>query len=347
MVRIVCALLGCWIGLALLWQPATQAETLPQAPVVAPAAVSTPTPPSLLPTVTPTPAETLPLTNTYTVRPGDTLLLVALELGIDLATMPCVIAPDFALDQPLVIGNQLAAPEPNLLCHQVALGETLPAIAGQYRVPAEAIHSLPWNQLAQQPLDAVLPPGHYLRIPLSQGQTLSNHDTPLGLSSSQDFLSWILHQPVNSSPFEILGVGGPVPAAIRQTGPLPPNWPYGSGHFAWPLYGWLTQSYRYDHRAVDIAAPAGTLVTASDRGVVIRAGWNNQGYGNFVIIDHNIDYVTLYAHLSEIFVQEGQVVGQGEPLGRVGSTGNSTGPHLHFEIRDFGRLTNPLELLGR
>jgi hypothetical protein len=80
-------------------------------------------------------------------------------------------------------------------------------------------------------------------------------------------------------------------------------------------------------------------------GVVIRAGWNNQGYGNFVVIDHNIDYITLYAHLHQIYVEEGQVVAQGDLLGTVGSTGNSTGPHLHFEIRDFGRRTNPLELL--
>jgi murein DD-endopeptidase MepM/ murein hydrolase activator NlpD len=109
----------------------------------------------------------------------------------------------------------------------------------------------------------------------------------------------------------------------------------------------MTQGYRYDHRAIDIAAKAGTLIAAADRGVIVRAGWNNQGYGNFVVVDHNIDYVTLYAHLSEIFVREGEIVAQGQLLGQVGSTGNSTGPHLHFEIRDFGRLTNPLELLGR
>jgi murein DD-endopeptidase MepM/ murein hydrolase activator NlpD len=171
----------------------------------------------------------------------------------------------------------------------------------------------------------------------------------------------MLHQPVNTSPFTVLAVGGPFAeqrqllqrlseralSANRQPGVVPANWPYGSGVFQWPLAGWLTQGYRYDHRAIDIAAPAGTPVRAADRGVVVRAGWNQQGYGLFVIIDHNIDYVTLYAHLSEVLVQEGQVVAQGDILGKVGSTGNSTGPHLHFEIRDFGRLTNPLELLTR
>ena len=112
------------------------------------------------------------------------------------------------------------------------------------------------------------------------------------------------------------------------------------------MYGWLSQGYRYDHRAIDIAAVQGTPVTAADRGVVVRAGWNDQGYGRFVVIDHQIDYVTLYAHLDRILVHEGEIVGQGQVIGTVGSTGNSTGPHLHFEIRDFGRLTNPLELLA-
>lgn len=346
--RFLCLSITGWVGLLLLWHSMSRAAPLPQAPVVvSPDAVTTPAVPSLLPTVTPTPNATLPLTNSYTIRPGDTLLTVALELGVDLASMPCVIAPDFTPDQPLVIGNALALPPPHLLCHQVVAGETLATIAAQYHLSAEVIHALPWNQLAQQPLTAVLSSGRYLRIPLLPGAASPNHEAPVGLPSGQDFLGWILQQPVNSSPFAILGVGGPNRAVQPQNGPLPANWPYGSGHFAWPLYGWLTQSYRYDHRAIDIAAPVGTLVTASDRGVVIRAGWNNQGYGNFVIIDHNIDYVTLYAHLSEIYVTEGQVIGQGEPLGRVGSTGNSTGPHLHFELRDFGRLTNPLELLGQ
>jgi murein DD-endopeptidase MepM/ murein hydrolase activator NlpD len=78
---------------------------------------------------------------------------------------------------------------------------------------------------------------------------------------------------------------------------------------------------------------------------VLRAGWNNQGYGYFVILDHQIDYLTLYAHLDRVLVSEGEVVGKGQVIGTVGTTGNSTGPHLHFEIRDFGRLINPLEIL--
>jgi len=130
-------------------------------------------------------------------------------------------------------------------------------------------------------------------------------------------------------------------------GPAPNEWPYGSGEFIWPLQGWLTQDYHVRHRAVDIAAPIGTPIIAVDRGTVTRAGWNEQGYGLFVIVDHNIGYVTLYAHLSEIWVEAGDVVTQGQFLGAVGSTGNSTGPHLHLEVRDFGNRVNPLDFLGQ
>ncbi|MEZ4634290.1 MAG: M23 family metallopeptidase [Caldilineaceae bacterium] len=81
--------------------------------------------------------------------------------------------------------------------------------------------------------------------------------------------------------------------------------------------------------------------------MVLRAGWSDAGYGQFIVIDHNIDYITLYAHLSDIYVVEGQVVAKGQLIGRVGSTGNSTGPHLHFEIRDFGARVDPLTILPR
>lgn len=302
----------------------------------------------------------------YTVRPGDTLFTVALETGLDLDDVPCAIARDYRTDQPLVIGNVLSIPPASLACHTVVAGETLAVIAAQYGASAEQIYLLPWNRLADVPLAAVtLQPGDHLRVPLPlttfwsaerkqsadlpvAGETVGLSDNATNGQAAASFLPLMLAMPVDTSPFAMLRGG---PSAARQPerqvlGPIPADWPYGSGHFVWPVYGWLSQSYRYDHRAIDVAANLGTPVTAADRGVVVRAGWNDQGYGNFVIIDHQIDYVTLYAHLDTLLVQEGDIVGQGQTLGTVGSTGNSTGPHLHFEIRDFGRLTNPLELLA-
>ncbi len=255
----------------------------------------------------------------YTVRPGDTLLSVSLEIGLDLEQMACLISRSFAWEQPLVVGQKLTVPAAPFLCHKVQPGESLTAIAASYGVTPQSIAADPWNLNGG---DEYI---YYLRIPLVIPQPPSVADNSL------------LRLPG--------GTGGELSAPVSQ--PLPANWPYGSGHLAWPVYGWITQGYQPGHSGIDVGAWAGTPVTAADRGVVIRAGWSDIGYGNFVIIDHKIDYITLYAHLSDIFVSEGQVVGQGQLLGTVGSTGNSTGPHLHFEIRDFGQRVDPLTILGQ
>jgi murein DD-endopeptidase MepM/ murein hydrolase activator NlpD len=123
------------------------------------------------------------------------------------------------------------------------------------------------------------------------------------------------------------------------------DWKYGDGKFVWPVVGPISQYAHDGHWALDIAIPEGTAVSAADRGTVVMAGWSPIGYGFRVVIDHGNDYVTLYAHLRDIYVEKGQVVGKGQTIGVSGSNGNITGPHLHFEIRDFGMLTDPLRLL--
>lgn len=319
---------------------------LAQAPVLRAEDIATPTPTYeivLWPTATPaagTPERTVgedrsPVPDVgYTVRSGDTLWTVALEVGVDLEEAPCLVSPLFRPEQPLVIGDQLATLPLGWHCHQVQGGESLSSIAATYAVDAAQVRSVAWNQLPMglangEPLSV----GRYVQVPGNSGLATSG------------FMAFMLDQPVTVSPFMVYAVGGPRAAAAEAA--VPAQWPYGSGRFTWPVYGWMSQGYREDHRALDIAAPPGTFVAAADRGVVMRAGWNEQGYGNFVVIDHQIDYVTLYSHLSDILVAEGDVVGQGQMIGTVGSTGNSTGAHLHFEIRDFGRRTNPLELLLR
>jgi len=98
------------------------------------------------------------------------------------------------------------------------------------------------------------------------------------------------------------------------------------------------------HRAIDYAAPIGTEIYATADGTVIFAGWSAVGYGNFIKIKHNSTYQTNYAHLSKILVKNGEHVKQGEVIGLVGSTGFSTGPHLHYEMNVNGDLVNPLEV---
>jgi murein DD-endopeptidase MepM/ murein hydrolase activator NlpD len=122
--------------------------------------------------------------------------------------------------------------------------------------------------------------------------------------------------------------------------------------FMWPTKGALTSGYgrRWGrmHRGIDIAAPTGTPIFAAAPGVVVYARWNSGGYGNLVDIRHTDGSLTRYAHNSRIFVQEGQVVQQGQHISAMGSTGFSTGPHLHFEIHSAGRgAVNPIALLPR
>jgi murein DD-endopeptidase MepM/ murein hydrolase activator NlpD len=114
--------------------------------------------------------------------------------------------------------------------------------------------------------------------------------------------------------------------------------------FMWPVQGYVTSGYgpRWGrmHTGIDVAAPAGTPIHASKAGDVIYAGWMG-GYGNLVVVDHGESVVTLYAHQSRIGVVEGQELNQGDVLGFVGTTGHSTGNHLHFEVRVDTRPRDP------
>ncbi|WP_306250485.1 M23 family metallopeptidase [Parvularcula sp. IMCC14364] len=98
------------------------------------------------------------------------------------------------------------------------------------------------------------------------------------------------------------------------------------------------------HHGIDIPAPTGTPVRAAASGHVRVVG-RQSGYGNIIIIDHSEDWQTRYAHLSEFFVSEGAMVSAGSTIGLVGQTGNATGPHLHFEIRDKGQPIDPEKFL--
>ncbi|MCL4387367.1 M23 family metallopeptidase, partial [Patescibacteria group bacterium] len=119
-----------------------------------------------------------------------------------------------------------------------------------------------------------------------------------------------------------------------------------SGTFAWPVSGSITQNFAWYHKGTDIANRNAPDVLAADAGKVIVAGWpDGYGYGNRVIIDHQNGYKTLYAHLSRIYVVPGQTVARGAAIGKMGSTGRSTGTHLHFEVTREGSYLNPLSVL--
>jgi murein DD-endopeptidase MepM/ murein hydrolase activator NlpD len=123
----------------------------------------------------------------------------------------------------------------------------------------------------------------------------------------------------------------------------------GEGNFVWPTAGGYVSSqmgYRWSrmHKGIDIARPSDLTIKTVDNGVVVFAGWDG-GYGNKIIVDHQNGYRTIYAHLSSINVNVGQTVPRGSKIGNMGSTGDSTGVHLHFEVYKNGNLVNPLTIL--
>ena len=136
---------------------------------------------------------------------------------------------------------------------------------------------------------------------------------------------------------------------------------YHGGAMAWPVFGPITSPFGMRihpitgrptmHTGIDIGCSYGTPVHAGNEGVVIFAGWNSGGYGNLVMIDHGVDtngnmIVTMYAHNSGFAVSVGSIVGRGDIIAYAGSTGNSTGTHVHFEVRANGSPTNPMGWLG-
>lgn len=111
-----------------------------------------------------------------------------------------------------------------------------------------------------------------------------------------------------------------------------------------PVNGVLTQTSHDGHVALDFGIPVGSNVKSTLEGKVTYAGWNNEGYGNLVIVENGA-YKTFYAHLSSIPVKVGQIVSEGDVIGLSGNTGNSTGPHLHYEIRKNDVALNPLKTI--
>jgi murein DD-endopeptidase MepM/ murein hydrolase activator NlpD len=143
--------------------------------------------------------------------------------------------------------------------------------------------------------------------------------------------------------------GTTVPSTTPVTTPpttRPPG--FGKGIVAWPLTGPVTSGFGFrwgaNHKGIDIGVPSGTPIHAAKAGVVFFSG-EMTGYGNVILIDHGGGLVTLYAHQSKLIAAEGATVAQGETIGLVGSTGHSTGPHLHFEVRIYGTAYDPLAYL--
>jgi murein DD-endopeptidase MepM/ murein hydrolase activator NlpD len=247
---------------------------------------------------------------TYTVQLDDTVLGIAEQFHLNPNTIVWANLED--LNNPFVmeVGQILLIPPIDGVLHTVKEGDTVAKIAKLYKATEEAIVSYTLNKLAST--DDTLTVGAVLIVP--DGDRTPPEQVVTGPSAPR---------------------GGTGTSA-----------PWRGAGFIWPSYGRLTQRFWLPaHPAIDIGAPTGTPVVAADAGTVITAGWSSVGYGNMILIRHADGFVTLYAHLSRIDVSYGDTVARGQRIGAIGSTGRSTGPHLHFEVQVGGRSYNPLVYL--
>ncbi|MCC5627038.1 M23 family metallopeptidase [Nostoc sphaeroides CHAB 2801] len=123
--------------------------------------------------------------------------------------------------------------------------------------------------------------------------------------------------------------------------------PIPASNLIWPTQGFISQGFRkYQHEGIDIAGASGTPIVTAASGTVIKAGWDNWGLGNAITIKHLDGSTTVYGHNRRLLVNKGQQVIQGQIIAQMGSTGNSTAPHLHFEVHPNGRIAvDPLRVL--
>lgn len=247
----------------------------------------------------------------YEVQSGDTLSTISEKFGVSQDT---ILWQNSSLTKKTILkpGQTLKILPVTGIAHKVSRGETIYSIAKKYQAEPQAIVDFPFN-------------------------TFVNDET-FALAVGQDLII-----PDGVPPKEV-----PPPTRFARITP-DAGTVTASGIFVWPASGRISQGFLWYHRGIDIANRDAPDVLAADSGTVIVAGWpDNGGYGNRVIIDHGNGYQTLYSHLSLVYVRSEpgkNRVNKGAPIGKMGSTGRSTGTHLHFEVKRGDTFLNPLEFL--
>jgi murein DD-endopeptidase MepM/ murein hydrolase activator NlpD len=260
------------------------------------------------------------LMRTYRVRSGDTLTGIARKFDVSMMTVWW--ANHLTAKDDLHVGQFLTIPPVSGVVVTVGGTDTLETLAAKYGVePSEIVEV---NELD----DPHLVIGQTLTVPGALGKAIA---TPKPKPTAKP----------SSGGSSNTGGGSSVKPPAR----------YNGGKFAWPVAGgYISQYYHYGHYAIDIAADSGTSVKSAAAGSVLFAGWKSNGGGYQIWISHGSGLYTTYNHLSSVAVGRGQHVSRGQHIGRVGSSGNATGPHLHFEvwkgpIWNGGTRVNPLSYL--
>ena len=268
----------------------------------------------------------------YVVEKGDTVFGIAEKFGLQ---------PEWVLwcnkhilgDNPAFIkeGMVLLIPPFQGVVHQWVAGvDGLNGVAKGTDGNVDQILDWPWNHLDRATI------GDYSMPNIPDGKLIF---IPHGTGQFTDWLPTFTRD--NPAAAQILGPGycGEV-----YDGPI------GNGTFIWPTTETWLSGYDYspstNHFGIDIAGKIGNIIYAVDDGVVVYSGWNNYGYGNLIVVDHGNGWQSVYAHLNQTLKGCGDYVFQGEQIATLGTTGNSSGPHLHFELRTSdGQKVNPWNFL--
>lgn len=249
----------------------------------------------------------------YEVKSGETVSQIAQKFNIDVDTIKW--ANDLTSVNDVKPGDKLKILPVSGVAVTVKKGETIESIAKKYKASAQGILDFPFNDI---PDDQSLQTDQTLIVP-------------------------------DGVPPQIAAPAKPrVQPQYIASGPTSPSFSAPSGgSFIWPTVAvGISTYFAWWHPGLDLPNPAAPPIVAADGGTVTVAGWpDNYGYGNRVIIDHGNGYQTLYAHMANVYVSAGQTVSKGQSLGQMGSTGRSTGTHVHFEIRFKGIAVNPLAIL--
>lgn len=298
-----------------------------------------------------------------TVQPGDLLSTIADAYDIPVDALreandldSEIIHPGDVLRVPLGearggVADPAPEPPPGFHRHVLESGETLSEVTSRYDIDLEALVGAnpDLSSLDRLPVgvELLIPPGHGLLVTWEPGDDLGALLRAHGAEPTEVLRRNRIHAPSDLEPGMLLWLPGVSPdGALERLAKVRER----ENRYVWPVHGRITSYYGRRnlglgtssfHRGMDVAAPSGTAIAAARSGTVSFAGWSGS-YGYLVKIRHNGQDETWYAHQSQLHVSVGDWVEQGQTIGRVGSTGLSTGPHVHFEIRRNGQARDPL-----
>jgi len=256
--------------------------------------------------------------STYVVRSGDTLTSISQMFGVSVNTL--IWAND--LKSKTIVKDQMLVILPiSGIQHKVVKGDTIQSIATKYKIDANDI--LQYNDMA---INDSLTVGDTIILPDAELDTPA--DVPAAAISGGKHIA-------ASKPSTTSIVQGEVIGSKTENPYRGGSGPRYSGYYGVPVAAAHRTQGLHGLNGVDLGAPTGTSIYAAAEGTVIiaKSGGYNGGYGSYVVVTHDNGTQTLYAHMSQVLANVGDTVSRGETIGKVGTTGDSTGPHLHFEIR--------------